>query len=58
MGRPFFSNTDIHMHRTVFPRAYQVALLVSDHGREALEVNLFGWRQGGVVARGFEIYES
>jgi hypothetical protein len=58
MSRPFFSNTDIHMHRAVFPRAYQIALLVSDHGRESLEVSLFGWRHGSVVSRGFEVYQA
>jgi hypothetical protein len=55
MSRPFFSATDVHMHRTVFPRAYQTALLLSDMGKDALDVRLYGWRHGAVVSRGFEI---
>lgn len=54
-ARPFFSSEDVHMHRTIFPRAFHVALLVSDRGREPLDVNLFGWRHGMVVARGFDL---
>jgi hypothetical protein len=55
LSRPFFSLEDIHMHRTVFPRAFHVALLVSDHGRESLDVSLFGWRHGMVVSRGCDV---
>jgi proteasome lid subunit RPN8/RPN11 len=55
LSRPFFSSEDIHMHRTVFPRAFHVALLVSDHGRDSLDLNLFGWRHGLVEPRGFDV---
>jgi hypothetical protein len=43
------------MHRAIFPRAFHVALLVSDHGREPFDVSLFGWRHGMVVSRGFDV---
>lgn len=52
---PFFSPEDVHMHRTIFPRAFHVALLVSDRGREPWDLNLFGWRHGMVVSRGFDL---
>ena len=52
---PFFSPEDVHMHRAVFPRAFHVALLVSDDGREPFDVSLFGWRHGMVVSRGFDV---
>jgi hypothetical protein len=52
---PFFSAEDVHMHRAVFSRAFHVALLVSDHGREPFDVSLFGWRHGMVTSRGFDV---
>lgn len=55
MSKPFFSATDIHMHRTVFPRAYQTALLLSDLGEPSFDVRFYGWRKGSVVSRGFEV---
>jgi hypothetical protein len=57
LSRPFFSTSDIHMHRTVFGRAYQTAMLVSDFGQPELDVSFFGWRDGAVVSRGFEVFE-
>jgi hypothetical protein len=53
--RPFFSAEDVHMHRAVFPRAFHVALLVSDHGGAPFDVSLFGWRHGMVASRGFDV---
>jgi proteasome lid subunit RPN8/RPN11 len=58
LSRPFFSPSDIHMHRTLFSRAYHTALLVSDFGRAELDVSFFGWRDGAVVSRGFEVFAS
>jgi len=55
LSRPFFSSEDIHMHGTIFPRAFHVALLASDHGRESLDLSLFGWRHGMVVSRGCDV---
>jgi len=58
LSQPFFSTTDIHMHRTVFPRAFHCALLVSDLGRDELDVSFYGWRHGVVAARGFEVLDG
>ncbi len=49
----FFSKDDVFLHRTCFPRGYQVALLLSDHGGPALSTAMFGWHRGEVAARGF-----
>lgn len=47
----FLSPEDIALHRTVFPRAWSIALLLSDNRHFAL----FGWRQGMIRRRGFHI---
>lgn len=52
-ARPFFSAEDIHLHRTCFPRAWSLALLVSDLPDAGPTPALFGWRAGQVVRRGF-----
>jgi len=51
----FFSNEDVHLHRTCFPRAWQVALLASDHGGPEPSVALFAWRSGSVVERAYYV---
>ena len=56
-ARPFFSADDVHLHRTCFPRAYQVALLISDLGGSEPTPALFGWRSGSVTARGFHVLD-
>lgn len=52
---PFFSADDRGVHRTVFPQAYQVALLVSYLGAKSTSIDCFGWRQGRIRARGFTV---
>jgi proteasome lid subunit RPN8/RPN11 len=47
----FLSPEDIALHRTVFPRAWSVALLLSDERRFAL----FGWRHGMIRRRRFHV---
>lgn len=49
---PFFSEDDALLHRTVFSRAYCVALVVSE-AFDGLRHGLFGWRGGLIEARGF-----
>lgn len=56
-ARPFFSDEDVHMHRTIFANAFQVALLSSDLGEEALDQSLFGWNRGVVAPRSFYIVD-
>jgi hypothetical protein len=53
----FFSTEDVHLHRTCFPRAYHVALLLSDH-TSGMSASLFGWRRGLVVARQFHVFDT
>lgn len=56
----FFSSHDVALHRAVFPRAYSVALVVSDGcGNAGVPTwRLFGWRYGMVMARGFHLLET
>jgi len=56
LSRPFFSRDDVHLHRTVFSKAYHAALLMSDLGGDELDAAFFGWRHGAVVSRGFDVY--
>lgn len=55
LSNAFFSGTDVHMHRAVFPRAFQTALLLSDLGQPELDVGFYGWHEGVIAARGFEV---
>lgn len=57
-ARPFFSAEDVHMHRAVFPRAFHVALLVSDLGEDDYDASFFGWREGRVEARGYDVIHA
>lgn len=52
-ARPFFSREDGHLHRTCFPQAWQLALLVSDLPDDGWTPALFGWREGRIVERGY-----
>ncbi|MGH7127428.1 MAG: hypothetical protein ACREIV_02580, partial [Planctomycetaceae bacterium] len=51
----FFSSQDLALHRTVFPRAYSIALVVSDSYAHGLTYPMFGWRDGLVERRGFYV---
>jgi hypothetical protein len=56
----FFSADDVCLHETVFPAAYNVALVVTNtnNTREGLQHALFGWRQGAVCRRGFNVLNA
>jgi proteasome lid subunit RPN8/RPN11 len=54
-SRPFFSEADRSVHRTVFPRGYSVALLLSWLGDDEPSCDLFGWQHAGIGMRGFMI---
>ena len=49
----FLSADDRALHRAVFPRAYSLALVVTDAGRGDPTFALFGWREGVLERRGF-----
>ncbi len=55
LANGFLSNDDLAMFRTVFPRAYSVALVCSDLPLGKPSFSLFGWRGGKVESRGFHI---
>ena len=50
----FLSQDDVLLHRTIFPKAYSIALL-ANHADAGLGFGLFGWRGGIVQNRGFHI---
>lgn len=54
----FFSNEDTALHRTVFPRAYSIALVVSDSYNDGLTWPLFSWKQGTIQRRGFHVLKD
>jgi len=56
LQRVFFSGDDCDVHRTLFVKAYNVALLITmtDAG---LSHALFSWRNGLIVQRGFHILD-
>lgn len=53
----FFSADDCALHRTVFPAAYSVGMVVSDlptdSGSWQINWSLFGWRRGMIEPRGY-----
>lgn len=52
----FMSTRDCAIHRGCFPRAYSVALVVTEDPRDGeLVPTLFGWHCGIIAARGFHI---
>ncbi len=55
LSTPFFSDQDRALHRAAFPRAFDVALLMSNLGDDELSSDVFGWRQGMVVARAYHV---
>lgn len=52
LSRPFFSRDDCELHRTVFDTAFSIALLLSNIGEALPRCDWFGWRNGGIAARG------
>ena len=57
LQRSFFSTDDCDVHRTVFSKAFHIALLVTNTDA-GLEHALFSWRNGVIVQRGFHILGS
>lgn len=54
LAKDYFSAEDSTVHRTVFSRAYSVALVanVTDDG---ITYSMFGWRQGSIKLRAFYV---
>ena len=51
----FLSAEDRLLHRTVFPRAYSLALVLSDVADLGITYRAFGWRHGILQPRGFHL---
>ncbi len=51
----FLSPEDCALHRTVFPRAWSVALVVSDSPCSGLMWAMFGYRHGMLASRGYSL---
>ncbi len=52
---PFLSEEDLLLHRTVFPRAYSLALLLTDSPHSGLSWTMFGWRSATMAQRDFHV---
>ena len=57
LQQPFLSSDDLLLHRTVFPKAYSIALL-ANNADAGLGFALFGSRGGIVQNRGFNVSEN
>lgn len=57
IARDFFSAHDENLHETIFPKAYNVALVITNT-EEGLRQALYGWRDGLVQQRGFFIQRN
>jgi hypothetical protein len=55
LARDFFSEHDRQVHRAVFPRAYNVALVFNDSALAETSFSLFGWHRGDLCPRGFHL---
>jgi len=53
LAKDFFSEHDRQVHRAVFARAYNVALVFNDVAIGAPSFSLFGWRRGDIRTRSF-----
>ena len=55
----FYSSDDEFLMELTFPRPFMVGLLAAVEPRlGALPVKLFGWKNGRVVPRGFEVIDG
>jgi hypothetical protein len=53
----FFSEHDAALHRAIFPKAFSIALVISDSYANGVTWPLFGWHYGMLEQRGFHILE-
>jgi proteasome lid subunit RPN8/RPN11 len=51
----FFSGDDCDFHLRCFPRAFSVALVVADSPCSGLTWAFFGWREGSIQARSYQV---
>jgi len=59
LAQGFMSADDCQLHRTVFPRAYTCALVVSHVvENQSIVHSLFGWRRGLIESRSFYVMDG
>ncbi len=51
----FMSIDDCALHRTIFPRAYNTALVIGEDSEEKIDYQLYGWRYGMIKPRHFHL---
>ncbi len=54
----FFSTHDQALFRAVFPRAYSIALVISESYAHGLTWPMFGWRNGLIARRGYFLLDA
>ncbi len=54
----FFSLDDIRLHHVCFPKAHQIALLLTSLPDGGQQIALFGWHAGTVAERGFRLLNA
>ena len=57
LRREFFSADDVHFQTTMFGRAFHLALLVTLDLERPPAVAMFGWRDGGIRRRDFDLVD-
>jgi proteasome lid subunit RPN8/RPN11 len=50
----FFSSDDVALHRTMFPQAFTVGLLMTNSAK-GITPRCFGWRSGAIEPRGYRV---
>ena len=55
LAKDFLSAHDRALHRTVFPRAWCIALVANDVAFSDVTFSMFGWDRGGLTPRGFHV---
>jgi len=55
LSASFFSPEDLHLQRTVFSRAFHVALVAADSPCSGLTWSAYGWRAGMISLRSYHI---
>lgn len=58
MQRGFLSSHDETLQRTVFPRAFMPALVATNTAFDRIDFAMFGWRDGVLERRDYQIVES
>jgi hypothetical protein len=58
IATPFLSEEDCRLHRVIFPRAFSIALLITDSPQSGMSWSTFGWRAGHLSHRAFHVVHA